>query len=366
MAKGKKEVEEVEKAEGDEADEKVDAFATLLDEEPEPDPELEAGADAQAEAGADDEEKKAAEEAAAAKAREEEEHAAADEEAEEEEHAAADDAEDEGEPEPGSIEEIAAKHSALERELYSTRRDLMKLKESKRIREEQDEIAAIEREAGEAAPQIGVVDEETGKVVLDRDALDKAVARVHARRAASEPVQDYKAFRAGLISELDEADREVGEATITEMEEGYQYLDGEIGKFCQEAGVDPAQIGGMANLLNLIERSGIGSGFDEKYPGLSIANVMVAPKSESIMRKEFAAHFERKATSKPAEEQEETTVARRRIGEKPRSMSRKGRQRVKKVATKLTDADPASLFDMPQDEFDELERNSAEDLERRG
>ena len=59
-------------------------------------------------------------------------------------------------------------------------------------------------------------------------------------------------------------------------------------------------------------------------------------------------------------------VARRRIGAKPRSMSRKGRQRVKHVATKITDPDPASLFDMSDEEFDELARNSEEDLERRG
>ena len=330
-------------------EQELDPFEALLEEEPEPDP----TPDESEEEAAGEEEAAASEAPKGAGA---EEKPAVEEELGEEKPAGT-----EEEPEPVTLEESEERQATLEKENFALRRDLMKHKEKKRIRDEEDRVAAIERGAEEGDPEVGVVNEE-GKVVLDRAALEKQIARVHERRAAAAPV-DLKAFRAELVDGYEDA--AASESAMVELEQAYDFLDQEIGKFCVEADINPSQIDGMANTLAIIEETGIAAEFEKKYPGVSMTNVMLAPKSQPIMRKEHAQHIQRRATSKSAEEEEKPAVTRPKIGAKPRPMSRKGKTRVQTGGPKLTDADPVGLFDMGDDEFDELERNSAADLERR-
>jgi hypothetical protein len=332
-------------------EQELDPFGALLEEEPEADP------------TPDESEEEAAgeEEAAAAEAPE-----GAGEEDEPEAGAGSDEGEPAGteeEPEPVTLEESEERQTNLEKENFALRRDLMKLKERDRIRKEEARLAAIERESAEdSEEELGSVNEE-GKVVLNREVLDKALARVQARRASAAPAQDYKSFKEETIAGYE--DKEAATAAADELEQAYQFLDQEFGRFCQEAEINPNQIGGVANTLSIIEESGIAKEFEEKYPGVSIPNLMLAPNSQPIMRKEFEQHLQRRMSSKSSEEEGKPVVKRPKIGAKPRPMSRKGKTRVAAGGAKLTDVDPADIFDMKEDEFAELERNSAADLERR-
>lgn len=334
-------------------EEERDAFEALLEDEPAPDPELE-----ESESEAAGEEEAAADDAS-------ERGAEAEDESEPEgegEPAEGDEGGEEEEPEARPMGELEERLTGLERENYSLRRDLMKYKERDRISKEQERIRAIEEGEGEESPEIGSINEE-GKVVLNREALEQQIARVQARRSAA-PAADYESFRDRIAETYPEEQRDEVRAAADELAEGYQFLDQEIGKFCKEAEISPRQIGGMANTLTILEQTGIAREFKRKYPGVSMTNVMLAPNSETIARSEVDEHIRRRAKRKPAEEEGKETVEKPKVGAKPRPMSRRGRNRAPSRQTTLTQVDPAEIFDMPDDQFDDLARASEEALER--
>lgn len=312
--------------------------------------------------GEDPEEEKAAVEAAGESAVEEEDSGGDSEQSDDEPVAAA--AEKLGEePEAAKLEEKEEDYSTMERENHALKKKLFTLREKQRIEDQRrrvEEMEAKDEQADEGldADEVGYWNDE-GKFVLDRDKLATQMESTRVQAPVVDSNQDnYETLKTEVAGQYGEEDVT---PIVAELEEAYKYLDDEVMKFCKDADIQPAQIGGLPNLLAMMEESGIRSDFEDKYPDINMTDLVVAPTNADLMRSSLKSHIERRRgrpTGEIAGESEAKTVERVPPRERPRSMARKGRARTESEGSSLTDVDPEAIFDMNDEEYAEYEKRS--------
>lgn len=289
-----------------------------------------------------------------------------------------DSAEDEeSRPEPETIEGLRARAEKLDRDNVGLRRALFRRNERLRLLREADEKHTEEetRQHLEKTMQESIEFEQTpdGRLLLRPEVLQARIDAAVAARTTpppQTPAQRYQTMRTELLTEFPAETRPAVEAAATQLEEAYLWLDGEVAKELQETGLLPAQLGGMDGLLTFLDESGLSEEFEEKYPGIPIADMVIAPTNRRRARRLVQGILGTRGA--PPEEGDREPAGRAEgrppmpLGSRPRppAMAGRGRHRAPSAGATLVDLSPDSLFEMSNAEFEAAEKASLEKMRR--
>jgi len=274
------------------------------------------------------------------------------------------------EPEAKSMDTLQSRLEDQERQNLGLRRKMFGLREEKRIRSERERLEQLKEDTSGGTEEVDA-DEigyyEDGRFIVDKSKVDARVQEaIKRRQVVSQAPPTYDQLRAEVIGEFRDDERGVAESHVEELRESYQWLDEQVLEFCNEADIEPAEIGGLPNLLAMLDETGIRDDFESKYPDIPIAELVTAPTSANLMRASLRRHVKRRVSggSKPAQAAVSGNVKPQQKS-RPRSMARRGSSRRVDEGATLQSVDPESIFDMDDDTYKEYERRSVAALERR-
>lgn len=286
------------------------------------------------------------------------------ESATEEEAPASEEASSEEEPEPVGDEE-RSRYTEMEqrlKHLEGVERELYRERARRREAEKLAQQVTQPQDGGGIELTEDDFEERDGKIVVRPEALTRHM------QAHQTPQQQfatqYSAMRQEYLSGVPEPERAAAGSAIDSLEEAYTWLDAKLGEVAKNY---PAgwRLGSIGELRKTMDVEGITPEFEKRYPGVIVEEMMFGASDPYLFGKtvrSYMNHREKESGGDDAarqaerERQEDSrrTIA---LGQRPRSMTRRGTgaRAGKKTAEEFANVSAEDLFTMSDEEFREME-----------